>query len=94
MYVSVQEIFSPSKCIFTRIANTTPFLALVLLMDRKDFNQLGIGIDDLIDAYVQTVLSVIAIDKLCQRLMPNDCFDFELFRALNPDDALLAEILT
>lgn len=41
----------------------------LLLMDRKDFNTLGIGIDDLIDAYVQTVLSVIAIDRMCQRLM-------------------------
>jgi len=41
----------------------------LLLMDRKDFNQLGIGIDDLIDAYIQTVLSVIAIDKMCHRLM-------------------------
>ena len=26
----------------------------LVLMDRKDFNQLGIGIDDLIDAYIQT----------------------------------------
>lgn len=42
----------------------------LLLMDRKDFNILGIGIDDLIDAYVQTVLSVIAIDKMCLQLMP------------------------
>jgi hypothetical protein len=41
----------------------------LLLMDRKDFNILGIGIDDLIDAYIQTVLSVIAIDKMCIRLM-------------------------
>lgn len=32
----------------------------LLLMDRKDFNQLGLGIDDLIDAYVQTVLSIVA----------------------------------
>ncbi|KAJ3059888.1 hypothetical protein HDU99_006143 [Rhizoclosmatium hyalinum] len=85
----------------------------LLLMDRKDFNQLGIGIDDLIDAYIQTVLSVIAIDKMAQRLMkevpeggndivPTDAkwpwfnknmFDFELFEALNPDVALLQEIL-
>jgi hypothetical protein len=66
----------------------------LLLMDRKDFNQLGIGIDDLIDAYIQTVLSVIAIDKLAKRLMKNDekSFDFELFEALNPDKALLDEI--
>ncbi|KAJ3096302.1 hypothetical protein HDU97_006032 [Phlyctochytrium planicorne] len=80
----------------------------LLLMDRKDFNQLGIGIDDLIDAYIQTVLSVIAIDKMAQRLMkenanaPGDerypwynksVFDFELFEALNPDAALLSEIV-
>ncbi|ORY46545.1 hypothetical protein BCR33DRAFT_736708 [Rhizoclosmatium globosum] len=30
----------------------------LLLMDRKDFNQLGIGIDDLIDAYIQTFQSL------------------------------------
>jgi hypothetical protein len=84
----------------------------LLLMDRKDFNQLGIGIDDLIDAYIQTVLSVIAIDKMACRLMrendaeaallPTDAkypwfnknvFDFELFEALNPDMALLQEII-
>lgn len=41
----------------------------LLLMDRKDFNSLGIGIDDLIEAYVQTVLSAIAIDKMCKRLL-------------------------
>ncbi|KAJ3101568.1 hypothetical protein HDU96_009926 [Phlyctochytrium bullatum] len=79
----------------------------LLLMDRKDFNQLGIGIDDLIDAYIQTVLSVIAIDKMAQRLMKENTeaaadprypwfnksvFDFELFEALNPDVALLSEI--
>ncbi|KAJ1672895.1 hypothetical protein EV182_006277, partial [Spiromyces aspiralis] len=66
----------------------------LILMDRKDFNQLGIGIDDLIDAYIQTVLSVIAIDKMCHRLMgPDGQFDFELFQALNPDDSLISEIL-
>ncbi|KNC96630.1 uncharacterized protein SPPG_07843 [Spizellomyces punctatus DAOM BR117] len=81
----------------------------LLLMDRKDFNQLGIGVDDLIDAYIQTVLSVIAIDKMAQRLMKDNAakegvdskypwfnekfFDFDLFEALNPDKALLSEII-
>lgn len=81
----------------------------LLLMDRKDFNQLGLGIDDLIDAYIQTILSVIAIDKMSERLLkdadpntPKDpnypwfnekIFDFELFEALNPDKALLEEII-
>ena len=27
----------------------------LLLMDRKDFNILGMGLDDLIEAYIQTV---------------------------------------
>ncbi|KAJ1902947.1 hypothetical protein LPJ81_003325 [Coemansia sp. IMI 209127] len=64
----------------------------LVLMDRKDFNQLGIGVDDLIDGYIQTVLSVIAIDKMCQRLVSNDKFDSDLFRTLNPDEALIGEI--
>ncbi|CAG8728059.1 6299_t:CDS:2, partial [Racocetra fulgida] len=35
----------------------------VITIDQKEFDTTGFGIDDLIDAYVQTVLSVIAIDK-------------------------------
>lgn len=67
----------------------------LLLMDRKDFNQLGIGIDDLIDAYIQTCLTVIAIDKMSHRLIKQDSgeFDFDLFEALNPDQAFMSEIL-
>ncbi|KAG0015830.1 hypothetical protein BGZ81_011502 [Podila clonocystis] len=71
----------------------------LLLMDRKDFNQLRLGIDDMIDAYIQTVLSVIAIDKMCVRLMKENPdgvgqnFDFDLFRALNPDSVLWQEIM-
>ncbi|KAI8602667.1 hypothetical protein EDD21DRAFT_303400 [Dissophora ornata] len=73
--------------------------ARLLLMDRKDFNQLGLGVDDMIDAYIQTVLSVIAIDKMCQRLMRDNVdgsgqtFDMELFKALNPDSVLWQEIM-
>jgi hypothetical protein len=57
----------------------------LMLMDRKDFNQLGVGLDDLIDAYVQTILSVLRDE--------DGEFDYELFRALNPDEVLLSEIL-
>ncbi|KAJ3202103.1 hypothetical protein HK099_001993 [Clydaea vesicula] len=70
----------------------------LLLMDRKDFNLLGIGIDDLIDAYIQTVLSIIAIDKMSKRLMKENetgkvSFDLELFEALNPDPTLIDELM-
>ncbi|KAG1462404.1 hypothetical protein G6F56_005524 [Rhizopus delemar] len=66
--------------------------ARLILMDRKDFNQLGLGIDDLIDAYIQTVLAVIAIDRMASKLMANGTFDYELFQSLNPDNALMDEI--
>lgn len=64
----------------------------LILMDRKDFNQLGLGIDDLIDAYIQTVLAVIAIDRMSTRLMASGEFDYKLFESLNPDNALMNEI--
>ncbi|ORX45837.1 hypothetical protein DM01DRAFT_351813 [Hesseltinella vesiculosa] len=72
--------------------NWTTDSSRLILMDRKDFNQLGLGIDDLIDAYIQTVLAVIAIDKMSSRLVESGQFDYSLFQSLNPDDALLEEI--
>lgn len=64
----------------------------LLLMDNKDFNKLGIGLDDLIDGYVQTVLCSIAIDKMCKRLMDGDSFKWELFFSLDHDEALMNEM--
>lgn len=37
----------------------------LLLVDRRDYNTLGLGLDDLIEAFVQTVLAVTAIDHMC-----------------------------
>jgi hypothetical protein len=67
----------------------------LLLMDRKDFNTIGVGIDELIEAYIQTVLSTLAIDQMAQRLISTKgLLRSKLFRSLNDDDALLAEIMT
>lgn len=65
----------------------------LLLMDLKDFNRLGIAIDDLIDAYVQTVLATTAIDLMCQRLMVAGSFNWALYASLNDDAALIKEIM-
>lgn len=65
----------------------------LMLMDTKDFNKLGVGVDDLIDAFVQTVLAAVAIDKMCARLVKGRTFDYELFKSLNDDEALLAELV-
>lgn len=65
----------------------------LMLMDSRDFNQLGISIDDLIEGYLQTVLSVIAIDKMAQRLITQKgTFRRKLFASLNPDPAFVDDI--
>lgn len=66
----------------------------LLLMDRRDFNKLGIGIDDLIEAYIQTVLSTVAIDKMAKTLVNKQGkFKMRLFKSLNDDASLIDEIL-
>lgn len=65
----------------------------LMLMDRRDFNKLGLGLDDLIEGYIQTVLSMIAIDKMCINLMGSKGkFKMRLFKSLNNDATLLNEI--
>lgn len=66
----------------------------LILMDRRDFNKLGIGVDDMIEAYIQTVLSMIAIDKMAHLLI-NKQGNFRLkhFKSFNDDEALMKEIL-
>jgi hypothetical protein len=65
----------------------------LMMMDLRDFNKLGLGIDDLIDAYVQTVMAATAIDRLADRLiLPDGKFDFDLYKSLNADNTLLNEI--
>ncbi len=66
----------------------------LMLMDRRDFNKLGLGLDDLIEAYIQTVLSTIAIDKMCKTLYNSKGkFRHKLFKSLNNDLTLLDEIM-
>ena len=66
----------------------------LMLMDRRDFNKLGLGLDDLIEAFIQTVLSTIAIDQMCKNLFNSKGkFRKKLFRSLNNDNALIDEIL-
>lgn len=66
----------------------------LMLMDRKDFNLLGIGTDDLIEAYIQTILSIVAIDKMAINLLnKKGKFRSKLFRSLDNDESLLSEIM-
>jgi len=66
----------------------------LLLMDRRDFNKLGLALDDMIEAYIQTVLSMIAIDNMSQTLINSKGkFRKKLFCSLNNDESLIKEIL-
>jgi hypothetical protein len=66
----------------------------LVMMDRRDFNKLGISADDLIEGYIQTVLSLIAIDKMSQTLVSQKGqFRTRLFKSLNDDDSLIKEII-
>jgi hypothetical protein len=65
----------------------------LLLMDRKDFNRVGIGADDLIEAYIQTVLATKAIDKMAATLLTKKgSLRYKLFSSLDEDPTLIAEI--
>jgi len=65
----------------------------LLLMDRKDFNNLGIGIDDLIIGFIQTVLAAIAVDKMALSLInKKGGLRTRLFRSLNDDPKLVDEV--
>ena len=66
----------------------------LMLMGRREFNKLGIGIDDLIEAYLQTVLSMKAIDNMSKMLINSKGkFRQRLFKSLNDDEALINEIV-
>ncbi len=63
------------------------------LMDRKDFNILGLSLDNLIEGYIQSVLSTIALDKMAKYLINSrKQLNKRLFSSLNPDPILIKEI--
>ncbi len=65
----------------------------LLLMDSRDFNALGLGVDDLVEAYIQSVLAVSAIEDMSARLVTQKGkFRRRLFQSLNPDASLVEEI--
>lgn len=65
----------------------------LIMMDRKDFNSLGIGLDDLIMGYVQTVMAVCAVDKMaCSLFTSKGKFRTKAFMSLNDDPPLLEEL--
>ena len=44
------------------------------------------------EAYIQTVLAAIAIDKMAARMLTSEGFNVDLFSSMNNDSALMQEI--
>lgn len=66
----------------------------LLLMDNRDFNRLGIGVDDLIESYLQSVLATIAIDQMAETLVNSKKrFRHKFFATINPDPRLVEEVM-
>lgn len=65
----------------------------LLLMDERDFNRLGLSLDEIIEAFVQTVLSVLSINQLAGTLL-NQKKELKrrIFSGLCNDAELLREI--
>lgn len=67
----------------------------LLPCDTRTFDTIGIGLDELIDAYVQTTLSVVAIDKIARSLVSSaGTLRYERLAAVIEDAVLLEEIRT
>lgn len=65
----------------------------LLLVDSRDFNRLGFGMDDLIESYIQTVMSLTAIDRMASGLVTTKGkFRRKLFASINPDVQFLEEL--
>ncbi len=65
----------------------------LLMMDDRDFNQMGLGVDALLESFIQTVLATIAIDKMAANLVTaKGKFRMKLFRELCDDRELIKEV--
>ena len=63
-------------------------------LDPVTATRFRIGPDDLIDAYVQTVLSIVAIDRCAESLLDGEGeLNLLRFRALDDDPSLVAELM-
>jgi hypothetical protein len=86
------EISSFKNVLLTNVGDELGHTNQIVILDDFGFKRLGIGIDDLIDGFIQTVLASVAIDKMACKLMEQGTFNFDLFFQLNNDCVLYDEL--
>ena len=66
----------------------------LLLMDERDFNRLGLSMDELIEAYVQTVMAVQSINEMGENLLNSKRkLRRRLFSSMVNDQSLSEEVM-
>lgn len=92
---SAQDMLMTNLSFKTKAGEWGSDVSRLLLMDRRDFNKLGLSLDDLIKGYIQSVLAMTAIDSMAQKFVSTKkTFKKKLFRSLNDDKILLDEIMS
>ncbi len=63
------------------------------LADTRDFNKLGMALDDLIESYLQTIMATISVNRMGASLVSTKgLFKRRFFKSVNPDSSLVAEV--
>jgi hypothetical protein len=66
----------------------------LMMADCRGFDAMGIGLDELVDAFVQACLAAVALDGMACRLAPGGVLSApRLLSASNQDEELLSELL-
>lgn len=79
----------------TNIGTDDRSASRLVILDDAAMRGLAIGIDDIVDGFIQTVFSIHAIDAMCKRLTTSDGeLNLQLLKELNPDPQLLAELMS
>lgn len=67
--------------------------SMALILTEETFQMTGLSLVDLVEGYIQSILSAVAVDRMCQRLMPDkEHFDLRMFQEMCPDKDLLEEV--
>lgn len=78
----------------TNLGTTGRSESRAIIIDDAAMDALAIGIDDVVDGFMQTVFSIHAIEDMCKRFTTKDGeLNLELLKELNPDPQLLAELI-
>jgi hypothetical protein len=88
----LEDITDYKKVLSTNIGGSIDYDNQVVILDEEGFAHIGVKLENLIDAFIQTVLGAISIDMMACSLMKDNQFDHEKYLSLNHDEKLYEEL--